>query len=82
MEIWKRSFSHGDLVKHKKDRHHVFMVLDELTSVPPGKSSLYRCMPLHDEERLYKYIEDDLYRVTLEEAQRDPDVHDLSDFVK
>ena len=39
-------------------------------------------MPLHDEERLYKYIEDDLYRVTLEEAHRDPDVHDLGDFVK
>ena len=73
-------FSHGDFVKHRKDPHHVFQVLDELTSVPPGGSSLYRCMPLHDESRLYKYLEDDLSAVTLEQARRDPDVSDLGDF--
>lgn len=75
-------FLHGDLVKHREDRHHVFMVLGELTSVPPGGPSLYRCMPLHDESRLYKYHENDLSRITLEQAQIDPNVDDLGDLGK
>jgi hypothetical protein len=73
-------FSTHDLVKHQKDRHHVFMILDELTSVPPGGPSLYRCMPLHDESKLYKYLETDLLPITLEQAQNDPDVYDLGDY--
>ena len=73
-------FAIGDFVKHNNDPHHVFQVLDELTSVPPGGPSLYRCMPLHDESRLYKYLETDLCSVTLEQARNDPDVHDLGDF--
>ena len=73
-------FAIRDFVKHKDDPHHVFQILDELTSVPAGGPSLYRCMPLHDESRLYKYIETDLHRVTLEQARDDPDVRDLGDF--
>ena len=74
------SFSTHDLVKHKQDPHHVFMILDELTSVPAGGPSLYRCMPLHDETRLYKYLETDLIVVTLEQARADPEVRDLGDY--
>ncbi len=62
----------GDFVKHKKDPHHVFQILDELTSVPPGGPSLHRCMRLDDESRLYKYHEDDLSPVTLEQTCQDP----------
>ena len=70
----------GDFVKHTQDPHRVFQILDELTSVPPGGPSLYRCMPLHDESRLYKYLETDLYSVTLEQARNDHDVYELGDF--
>ncbi len=65
---------------HKDNRHMVFMVLDELTNVEPGGPSLFRCMPLHDESKLCKYLEDDLTRTTLEEARADKDIHDLGDF--
>jgi hypothetical protein len=74
------TYPRHQLVKHKKDPHHVYMVLDELTPVPPGGPSLYRCMPLHDESRLYKYLETDLFPVTLEQAQNDPDVDELGDY--
>ncbi len=73
-------FSHGDFVKHKKDWRHVFQILDELTSVQPGGPSLYRRMSLHDESRLYNYIETDLDPITLEQARNDPDVYDLGDW--
>jgi len=45
-------FQHGDFVKHKASEVHVFQVLHELESVPPGRPSLYRCMSLDDEEQL------------------------------
>lgn len=65
-------FTVGEFVKHKSDPHHVFQILEELKSVPAGGPSLYRCMPLHDESRLYKYVETDLLDVTLEQARNDP----------
>jgi hypothetical protein len=74
------TYATHQLVKHKKDKHHVFMILDELTSVPQGGPSLFRCMPLDDESKLYKYLETDLFPVTLEQAQNDPDLHDLGDY--
>lgn len=73
-------FSIGDFVKHRQDPHHVFQILGELTSVPPGEPSLYRCMPLHDESRLYKYLESDLQPVTLQDAQNDPGIYELGNF--
>lgn len=46
-------------VKHKKNDVLVFQILAEMESVSPGGPSLYRCMPLSDESRLYKYLEDE-----------------------
>ncbi len=64
-----RKFSVGDRVKHKGSDHHVFEVLQELESVPPGGPSLYRCMTLPDESRLFNYLESDLYRVELNDEE-------------
>lgn len=58
-----KKFPHGTLVKHRQNKRFVFLVLDELESVPPGDPSLYRCMPLEDEGSLYLYHENDLYGV-------------------
>ena len=46
----------------------------------PGGPSLYRCMPLHDESKLYKYLETDLVGITLEDARAKPGVFELGDF--
>jgi hypothetical protein len=73
-------FTVGGFVKHKNSPQYVFQILEELTSVPAGGPSLYRCMPLHDESRLYKYLETDLISVTLEQARNDPEVRDLGAF--
>ena len=62
-------FQHGDFVKHKASEVHVFQVLLELESVPPGKPSLYRCMSLDDEETLRNYSEADLYKVDLSDEE-------------
>jgi hypothetical protein len=62
-------FQHGDFVKHKASEVHVFQVLFELESVPPGLPSLYRCMPLDDEVSLHNYSEADLYKVVLSDEE-------------
>lgn len=62
-------FVHGDFVKHKASDIHVFQVLLEMESVPPGLPSLYRCMSLDKESKLYNYHENDLYRVDLSDSE-------------
>lgn len=57
-------FKIGDFVKHRKNEHLVFRVLE--VSAPPGE--LCRCLSLHDDSSTYMYHEDDLYRVDPEEA--------------
>lgn len=58
-------FVHGDFVKHRASDIHVFQVVLEMESVPPGLPSLYRCMSLDNERRLYNYHEDEIYSVML-----------------
>lgn len=57
----------GSLVKHKKDDHLVFRVVEEWFSVPEGGPSLYECVRLDAET--YKYHEDDLYAYELSEDE-------------
>jgi len=54
-------FKKGDLVKHKASEIHVFQVLEELESVPPGEPSLYRCISQDDNKSQRNYLETDLY---------------------
>jgi hypothetical protein len=37
-------FEVGDFVKHMQSDVHVFEIVDELTSSPPGRSSLFECV--------------------------------------
>ena len=59
-----RKLKIGDFVKHRKNEHLVFRVLE--VSEPPGE--LCRCLSLQDDSTTYMYHFDDLYRVDPEEA--------------
>lgn len=62
-------FAIGSFVKHKRSDYHLFQVLAELTSVPEGGPSLYRCIALDNDDQLHNYHESDLYQVTPSEDQ-------------
>ena len=60
------TFPIGSFVKHKQNDYFVSQIVEELTSVPPGEPSLYRCVPLKD---ICNYRETDLQQVDLAETE-------------